>query len=68
VAALPIPGDWFPLSYLPYEEEILSTIEAGFKLTTVRSHAFQVDTFYYDYKDYQISCSPVSGVVINSDG
>ncbi len=66
----PIPGGLgFPDSYLPYDEEILSTIEAGFKLTTESGLTrFQVDTFYYDYKDYQTFLfTGVSGVVINSD-
>jgi len=66
----PIPGGLgFPDSYLPYEEEILSTIEAGFKLTSESGTTqFQVDTFYYDYKDYQTFLfTGVSGVVINSD-
>jgi len=66
----PIPGGLgFPPSYLPYNEEILSTIEAGFKLTTESGLTrFQMDTFYYDYKDYQTFLfTGVSGVVINSD-
>ena len=66
----PIPGGLgFPPSYLPYNEEILSTIEAGFKLTTESGLTrFQLDTFYYDYKDYQTFLfTGVSGVVINSD-
>jgi len=66
----PIPGGLpFPDSILPYDEEILTTLEAGFKLTTASGGTrIQLDTFLYDYKDYQgFLFTGVSGVVINND-
>ncbi len=66
----PIPGGLgFPDSFLPYEEEILHTLEAGFKKTTASGRTrFQLDAFYYDYKDYQAFLfTGVAGVVVNAD-
>ena len=66
----PIPGGLgFPDSFLPYDEEILTTLEAGFKMTTASGRTrVQLDAFYYDYKDYQgFLFTGVSGVVINND-
>ncbi len=66
----PIPGGLgFPDSLLPYDEEILTTFEAGFKTSTASGRTrFQFDAFYYDYNDYQgFLFTGVSGVVINND-
>jgi iron complex outermembrane receptor protein len=58
-----------PPSILPYDEEILTTIEGGFKYTlfdgTTRLNG---SVYYYDYKDYQAFLfTGVGGVVINAD-
>ena len=66
----PIPGGLgFPDSTLPYDEEILVTVEGGFKKTlfggTTRLNGA---VFYYDYTDYQAFLfTGVSGVVVNAD-
>lgn len=67
----PIPGGLgFPDSVLPYDEEVLVTLEGGFKRTlfggtTRLNGAF----FYYDYTDYQAFLfTGVAGVVVNADG
>ena len=58
-----------PTSAIPYDEEILTTFEGGFKMTlgggTTRING---TAFYYDYKDYQgFLFTGVSGVVVNND-
>ena len=66
----PIPGGLaFPDSALPYDEEILTSFEAGFKATLFGGLARLNGTaFYYDYKDYQAFLfTGVSGVVVNAD-
>ncbi|MCP5215823.1 MAG: TonB-dependent receptor [Pseudomonadales bacterium] len=59
----------FPDSTLPYEEEILTSFEVGFKATIFDGLArFNGTAFYYDYKDYQAFLfTGVSGVVVNAD-
>lgn len=66
----PIPGGLgFPDSFLPYDEEELTTLEGGFKWTAPSGRTrIQFDAFYYDYSDYQTFLfTGVAGVVINSD-
>ncbi|MEJ8569772.1 TonB-dependent receptor [Elongatibacter sediminis] len=66
----PIPGGLgFPDSFLPYDEEILHSLEAGFKKTLAGGRTrIQFDAFYYDYSDYQAFLfTGVSGVVVNAD-
>ncbi len=66
----PIPGGLgFPDSVLPYEEEVLHTIEAGFKKTTASGTTrINGTVFYYDYSDYQAFLfTGVAGVVVNAD-
>jgi iron complex outermembrane receptor protein len=58
-----------PPSAIPYGEEILTSLEGGFKATlfdgTTRLNG---SVFYYDYADYQsFLFTGVSGVVINAD-
>jgi iron complex outermembrane receptor protein len=66
----PIPGGLpIPNSALPYKEEILISVEGGFKASffdgTTRLNG---SAFYYDYSDYQsFLFTGVSGVVINAD-
>ena len=59
----------FPDSTLPYEEEILTSFEVGFKATIFDGLArFNGTAFYYDYKDYKAFLfTGVSGVVVNAD-
>lgn len=66
----PIPGGLgFPDSFLPYEEEVLYTIEGGIKKTLSDGRTrISLDAFYYDYQDYQAFLfTGVAGVVINSN-
>lgn len=66
----PIPGGLpVPNSALPYNEEVLVSVEGGFKASffngTTRLNG---SAFYYDYSDYQAFLfTGVSGVVINAD-
>jgi iron complex outermembrane receptor protein len=69
----PLAGTFFSLpggnADIPYEEEVLTSYEAGFKSTwfegTTRLNG---SVFYYDYKDYQsFLFTGVGGVVINND-
>jgi iron complex outermembrane receptor protein len=61
---LPIPD-----SAIPYQEEVLTSLEAGFKHTLANGHTRINGTiFYYDYEDYQAFLfTGVSGVVVNND-
>jgi iron complex outermembrane recepter protein len=54
---------------IPYDEEILTSLEGGFKATLFDgSTRFNGSVFYYDYADYQAFLfTGVSGVVINAD-
>ena len=54
---------------LPYDEEILTAYEAGFKATLQGGRTrFNGTTYYYDYADYQAFLFVgVGGVVINAD-
>lgn len=58
-----------PPSAIPYDEEILTSLEGGFKATLLDGAArFNGSVFYYDYADYQsFLFTGVSGVVINAD-
>ena len=58
-----------PPSAIPYGEEILTSLEGGFKATLLDGLArFNGSVFYYDYADYQgFLFTGVSGVVINAD-
>ena len=66
----PIPGGLgFPDSVLPYKEEVLHTLEGGFK-KTLSSGRTRINgtVFYYDYSDYQAFLfTGVAGVVVNAD-
>jgi iron complex outermembrane receptor protein len=61
---LPIPD-----SAIPYQEEVLTSLEAGFKHTLANGHTrINGTVFYYDYEDYQAFLfTGVSGVVVNND-
>ena len=66
----PIPGGLpFPDSTIPYDEEVLTSLETGFKLTIMDGRGRLNGTvFYYDYSDYQAFLfTGVSGVVVNAD-
>lgn len=53
---------------LPYGEEILKSIEGGFKLNLGDHTRLNGSVFYYDYEDYQAFLFVgVGGVVINAD-
>jgi len=54
---------------LPYDEEILTSYEVGFKSTLQGGRTrFNGSAYYYDYKDYQAFLFVgVGGVVINAD-
>ncbi len=54
---------------IPYDEEVLTSIEGGFKATLFDgSTRFNGALYYYDYADYQAFLfTGVSGVVINAD-
>ncbi len=56
-------------SAIPYDEEILTSFEAGFKSTLGDgSTRLNGSAFYYDYQDYQAFLFVgVGGVVINAD-
>ena len=58
-----------PTSAIPYGDETLTTLEAGFKKTLGDGNTRVNGTvFYYDYKDYQAFLfTGVSGVVVNND-
>ena len=58
-----------PPSAIPYGEEILTSLEGGFKATLLDGTTrFNGSVFYYDYADYQsFLFTGVSGVVINAD-
>ena len=60
---------WQPLSAIPYDDETLHSIEAGFKSTWGDGRTrFNGTFFYYDYSDYQAFIfTGVAGVVINAD-
>jgi iron complex outermembrane recepter protein len=59
----------FPDSVLPYKEEVLTSVEGGFKSTILDGRGrFNGTVFYYDYTDYQAFLfTGVSGVVVNAD-
>ena len=69
----PLAGTFFALpngnADIPYEEEVLTNYEAGFKTTLFNDTTRLNGSFYYyDYKDYQsFLFTGVGGVVINSD-
>ncbi len=66
----PIPGGLpFPDSTLPYGEEVLTSLEGGFKATIMDGRGrLNATAFYYDYDDYQAFLfTGVSGVVVNAD-
>ncbi len=53
---------------IPYDEEILTSLETGFKATLSDSTRLNASAFYYDYQDYQAFLFVgVGGVVINAD-
>ncbi len=56
-------------SALPYDEEILTAYEAGFKATVLNGTTrINGSAFYYDYSDYQAFLFVgVGGLVINKD-
>lgn len=55
-------------SAIPYDEEILTSFEAGFKSTLSDRTRLNASAFYYDYQDYQAFLFVgVGGVVINAD-
>lgn len=58
-----------PSSAIPYDEEELLSLEAGFKLTVADGTTrINGSAFYYDYSDYQAFLfTGVSGVVVNAD-
>lgn len=58
-----------PPSAIPYDEEVLTSVEGGFKATLFDgSTRFNGAAYYYDYADYQAFLfTGVSGVVINAD-
>jgi iron complex outermembrane receptor protein len=66
----PIPGGLpFPDSTIPYDEEVLTSFETGFKSTIMNGRGrLNGSAFYYDYDDYQAFLfTGVSGVVVNAD-
>lgn len=55
-------------SALPYDEEILTAYEGGFKASLSDTTRLNGSVFYYDYADYQAFLFVgVGGVVINAD-
>jgi len=56
-------------NFIPYKAEVLYSYEVGVKSTLMDGLArFNVNGFYYDYKDYQAFLfTGVSGVVVNAD-
>ena len=53
---------------VPYGEEVLTSYEAGFKMSVSDSTRINGSVYYYDYKDYQAFLFvDVGGNVINSD-
>ena len=57
-----------PISFLPYDEEILYSYEGGFKAQIGNFTRLNGSAFYYDYNGYQsFLFTGVSGVVINAD-
>lgn len=53
---------------IPYDEEILTSLEAGFKSNLSDRTRLNASAFYYDYQDYQAFLFVgVGGVVINAD-
>jgi iron complex outermembrane receptor protein len=66
----PIPGGLpFPDTVIPYDEEVLTSFEAGFKTNIMEGLGrLNGSVFYYDYADYQAFLfTGVSGVVVNAD-
>mgnify|MGYP006314206937 CR=1 FL=1 len=66
----PIPGGLpFPDTTIPYDEEVLTSFEGGFKSTIMDGRGrLNGAAFYYDYDDYQAFLfTGVSGVVVNAD-
>ncbi len=66
----PIPGGLpFPDTVIPYDEEVLTSFEGGFKTTIMEGLGrLNGSVFYYDYDDYQAFLfTGVSGVVVNAD-
>ncbi len=58
-----------PVSAIPYDPEVLTSYEGGFKYTFPDGRTrLNASAYYYDYKDYQsFLFTGVSGVVINAD-
>jgi len=58
-----------PTSAIPYDEEILTSYEGGFKATFQNGKTrLNGAIFYYDYKGYQsLLFTGVSGVIVNAD-
>lgn len=57
-----------PTSFIPYDEEVLYSYEAGFKASLGNFTRLNGSAFYYDYNGYQAFLfTGVSGVVINAD-
>ena len=58
-----------PTSAIPYDEEVLTSYEGGFKKTLGDGNTrINGSIYYYDYKDYQAFLfTGVSGVVVNND-
>ncbi len=55
-------------SGLPYEEEVLNSYEAGFKLSVGDNTRINGSMYFYDYEDYQAFLFvDVGGAVINRD-
>jgi iron complex outermembrane recepter protein len=66
-----LPDNTDPLTnfQIPYEPEVLHSLELGFKSTLAGGRVqLNGSAFYYDYKDYQaFTFSNVSGTVSNND-
>jgi iron complex outermembrane receptor protein len=60
---------FLPDSEIPYDEEVLTSYEIGFKSTLFNGTTRLNGTFfYYDYNDYQAFVfGAVSGVIVNND-
>jgi iron complex outermembrane receptor protein len=50
---IPLGTDAQFLNGIPFDPEVLNTLEAGFKSTIAGATTFNASAFYYDYEDYQ---------------
>jgi len=61
-------SDGLSVADTPYDEEILTSYEVGFKADISDSVRLNAAAFYYDYQDYQaLSFSGLSQFITNSD-